>query len=249
MSESTADVRRDIEATRERMSETVGEIEAHVADRVDAVKQRLDVAQMIREHPWPALAVAFGAGLLLSATGADERVARATAGAVKGASHSTTDAARNLAAKVRGARSDSADESSDVSPAADSGTPGFAARMGTRILGLVSAPLAASFDVVLDDMRSASRELGESMRRRAYGGAGHEGVASVRDEAVTPAPVRVAEVSGGATSGSAAAEVPVPSEMLPSEIDARADAVEAVGGGTNEPPLAPGAGDLGARWA
>jgi hypothetical protein len=43
--------------------------------------------------------------------------------------------------------------------------------------------------------------------------------------------------------------VPVPPEMLPTEVDARADAVEALGGGTHEPPLAPGAGDLGARWA
>jgi hypothetical protein len=45
------------------------------------------------------------------------------------------------------------------------------------------------------------------------------------------------------------AQVPVPNEMMPSEVDARADAVEALGGGTHEPPLAPGAGDLGARWA
>jgi hypothetical protein len=37
--------------------------------------------------------------------------------------------------------------------------------------------------------------------------------------------------------------------MLPTEVDARADAVEALGGGTHEPPLEPGAGDLGARWA
>jgi hypothetical protein len=43
--------------------------------------------------------------------------------------------------------------------------------------------------------------------------------------------------------------VPVPREMLPTEVDARADAVEALGGGTHEPPLEPGAGDLGARWA
>ena len=75
MAETTADVRRDIELTRERMSSTIQELE-----------QKLNVKQMIREHPWPALAVAFGAGVILSGSKADIKAAAATAAATRGAS-------------------------------------------------------------------------------------------------------------------------------------------------------------------
>lgn len=75
MVETTADVRRDIELTRERMSSTLAELE-----------QKLNVAQVVREHPWPSLALAFGAGVLLSGSGADIKTAAVTATATKGAS-------------------------------------------------------------------------------------------------------------------------------------------------------------------
>ena len=73
MAETTADVRRDIEQTRERMSTTLTELE-----------QRLNVVQVVRDHPWPAVALAFGAGLALSASGADKKAAVATVAATKG---------------------------------------------------------------------------------------------------------------------------------------------------------------------
>ncbi len=75
MAETTADVRRDIELTRERMSSTLAELE-----------QKLNVAQVVRDHPWPALALAVGAGVLLSGSSADIKAAAATVGATKGAS-------------------------------------------------------------------------------------------------------------------------------------------------------------------
>jgi hypothetical protein len=74
MVETTADVRRDIELTRERMSSTLAELE-----------QKLNVAQVVRDHPWPALALAVGAGVLLSGSKADVRAAAATVTATKGA--------------------------------------------------------------------------------------------------------------------------------------------------------------------
>jgi hypothetical protein len=73
MAETTADVRRDIEQTRERMSTTLTELE-----------QRLNVMQVVRDHPWPVLALAFGAGLALSASGSDTKAAVATLAATKG---------------------------------------------------------------------------------------------------------------------------------------------------------------------
>ena len=75
MAETTADVRRDIELTRERMATTLQQLE-----------QKLNVKQVVRENPWPALAIAVGAGVLLSRSRADVRAAAASAAATRGAS-------------------------------------------------------------------------------------------------------------------------------------------------------------------
>ena len=75
MAETTADVRRDIEMTRERMSVTL-----------DQLEQKMNVMQIVRDHPWPALAVAVGAGVLLSGSQADVKAAAATVTATRGAS-------------------------------------------------------------------------------------------------------------------------------------------------------------------
>jgi hypothetical protein len=75
MAETTADVRRDIELTRERMSSTLAQLE-----------HKLDLTQIVRDNPWSALAIAVGAGVLLSGSGADIKAAAATVGATRGAS-------------------------------------------------------------------------------------------------------------------------------------------------------------------
>jgi hypothetical protein len=75
MVETTADVRRDIELTRERMSSTLAQLE-----------HKLNVMQLVRDHPWPAIAAAVGVGVLLSGSGADVKAAAATAAATRGAS-------------------------------------------------------------------------------------------------------------------------------------------------------------------
>ena len=75
MAETTADVRRDIELTRNRISDTLQELE-----------HKLNVTQIIKDNPWPALALAVGAGVLLSGSRADVKAAAATVTATKGAS-------------------------------------------------------------------------------------------------------------------------------------------------------------------
>jgi hypothetical protein len=89
MAETTADVRRDIELTRERMSGTIQELE-----------QKLNLAQMVRDHPWPALALAVGAGVLLSGSRADVKAAAATAAATKGASSKIGSALDDVVAQL-----------------------------------------------------------------------------------------------------------------------------------------------------
>src|SRR5512143_3222545 len=91
MAETTADVRRDIEVTRERMSNTLAQLE-----------QKLNVTEMVREHPWPALALALGAGFALSGSKADVKAAAATVTATKGASNKLADVLDEAVAGLMG---------------------------------------------------------------------------------------------------------------------------------------------------
>jgi hypothetical protein len=72
MPETTTEVRVDIEQTRERMSGAIAELE-----------RKVDVTQKVRDHPWAAVAVAFGAGVALSTSKADVRAAQVTSQATK----------------------------------------------------------------------------------------------------------------------------------------------------------------------
>ena len=110
MSERMADVQLDIARTRERISETIAELDARISERVTGITERLDVMQLAEEHPWPALAVALGVGVLLAGTAADAKVARATVRAAKEAPGATVDLARRgsgaVASVVRRGRGD-----------------------------------------------------------------------------------------------------------------------------------------------
>src|SRR5215213_6041884 len=75
MAETPADVRRDIELTRNRISDTLQELE-----------HKMNVAQIVKDNPWPALALAVGAGVLLSRSQADVKATAATLTATRGAS-------------------------------------------------------------------------------------------------------------------------------------------------------------------
>ena len=72
MAETTTEVRADIEQTRARMSGAIAELE-----------RKVDVAQKVRDHPWAAVGLAFGAGIALSASRADVRAAKVTVDATR----------------------------------------------------------------------------------------------------------------------------------------------------------------------
>jgi hypothetical protein len=99
MAETTAEVRRDIELTRERMSSTLAQLE-----------QKMNVMEIVRDHPWPSLALAFGAGVLLSGSRADVKATAATLTATRGASSKIgtvlDDLVASLVTGVRGAFDD-----------------------------------------------------------------------------------------------------------------------------------------------
>ena len=89
MAETTADVRRDIELTRERMSDTLAQLE-----------RKMNLTQIVKDHPWPALALAVGAGVLLSGSRADVKAAAATVAATQGASGRIAPVLDDLVANV-----------------------------------------------------------------------------------------------------------------------------------------------------
>src|SRR3979411_642597 len=73
MAETPADVRRDIELTRNRISDTLQELE-----------HKMNVTQIVKDNPWPALALAVGAGVLLSGSKADMKAGARAAGGTRG---------------------------------------------------------------------------------------------------------------------------------------------------------------------
>jgi len=81
------------------MSDTIGEIE-----------RKLDVAQIVRDHPWPALALAVGAGILLSGSSSDVKAAAATVAATKGASSKLGDALDEIMGSLVGGVHDALDQ-------------------------------------------------------------------------------------------------------------------------------------------
>ena len=135
MAETTTEVRAEIEQTRARMTNAIDELE-----------RKIDVNQKVKDHPWVAVGLAFGAGVALSASKADVQAAKVTADAtqktgsklglaldgvvaaliagVTEAFHSRVDTAVNeVVTSIRGSsRSqtyDSADHSTDVPIRAD----------------------------------------------------------------------------------------------------------------------------------
>ena len=89
MAATTAEVKRDIEITRERMSSTLDELEG-----------KLNIVQVVKDHPWPAIAIAVGAGIALSGSRADVKAAAATVAATKGAGSKVGDMLDDLVASL-----------------------------------------------------------------------------------------------------------------------------------------------------
>jgi hypothetical protein len=72
MPETTTEVRADIEQTRARMSGAIAELE-----------RKVDVTQKVKNNPWAAVAVAFGTGVVLSASRVDVKAAEVTTRATR----------------------------------------------------------------------------------------------------------------------------------------------------------------------
>src|SRR4051812_27826313 len=219
----TSDLRQEMAATRDRMSRDIDKLQSRASERVESARQRVNVAHLVREHPWPALGAAVVLGAIVGGSGAGRKAAAAAASGAKRAAQASKDAASGVVEKVRSRGNDS--DSVETVEAAQNKKSGFVDRM-TDALG---ASVASNLDRVLDEMRVASRGWGVRLSRRTSRHASPE-VLSERPPVVAT-PVTVVAVreevitTDVASSTSEADAVPVPNEMLPSEVDARADAV------------------------
>ena len=94
MSEATQDIREEMARTRTRMSETIDALEERVQQPIERAKERLNVLELARQHPWPALGIALLAGFALAATRADAKLVTAASDAAKSATDKLVDAVR-----------------------------------------------------------------------------------------------------------------------------------------------------------
>jgi len=112
--------RDELTRVRDRMSDTAAELGDRLMAPVETVKDKLDVVQLVRDHPWPSLAVAFGAGVAAAASGADRKAASAAADASRAAARKTADAAKAGARSVKSATSTAAESTIDTARTAPS---------------------------------------------------------------------------------------------------------------------------------
>jgi hypothetical protein len=98
-----AAARDEVARTRAHISDTIDEIETRLIAPVKAVRQRLDLMQLVRDHPWPALATAIGVGVVVSVSRADAKAATMAKEKAIDAGTAAARAARELPTTARGA--------------------------------------------------------------------------------------------------------------------------------------------------
>ena len=142
MTLKTDQAREQIIADRVRLDETKAELRELIHDRVDEAKRRADPRTYIREYPWLALGLVFGAGIALAMTGADRKAAEAVADAA-------VDAKDAIVEKVKGAEP-------DPLVFADGGADHpieWPKTAKERVLGVADGLLYRAIKPILDDMR------------------------------------------------------------------------------------------------
>src|SRR5436305_13443185 len=127
MTDTRSDIRREMAETRDRMASDLEAIKDHVTSPVRTARQRLDVAQLVREHPWPALGAAVLLGSIVGSSGADVKAVSATASGAKRAARASKDAASAAIEKLHS--SDEQDAAMPSEPASANEKPGWSARL------------------------------------------------------------------------------------------------------------------------
>ena len=98
-----AETRDQVEKARANLANTADELKERVAAPVRAVREKLDVVQLVKDHPWPAVAVAMGVGAFIAASEADKRAAQAVAEKARDAGAAGVRIAREAPSKTSAA--------------------------------------------------------------------------------------------------------------------------------------------------
>src|SRR5690349_24632383 len=106
MTDQTSEIVREMDATRAQMGRDIDQLQARAAEKVNAVRQRLDVAQLVRDHPWPAIGAAVVLGALVGGSGADEKAAVATVAGAKAAASASNSAVSGVMEKLHSSDDD-----------------------------------------------------------------------------------------------------------------------------------------------
>ena len=114
MDDPIKDVRRDIEETRARLSDTLQELDNRVESVKSAVTRNVNPMPQIREHPWLALGLALGAGIAIGMSGAERKAATAAKKGVRKAGPAIAGGAKAAARGIKGIMSGDHDEPADA---------------------------------------------------------------------------------------------------------------------------------------
>lgn len=144
---------QQVDSDRMRIGETTTELRQVLHDRVEQAKATADPRTYIRNYPWIALGLVFGAGIAVAMTGADRKAVHGAVDLTKDAGGALRDGAGDakdfVVHKVKG-------DEPDPLIYADGGAEQPIERhtsVGGRIFGSVDDLLYRALQPVLDDMR------------------------------------------------------------------------------------------------
>lgn len=157
MSDRTQDVQKDMHDTRQRMSDTIGEIERRISEAATSVRQRVDVLQMARSNPWAAVGLALGAGFAIGRSAADRRAARVVVAGAAAAGTAIADGAVAAKDAVVGLVRRGDDGSQATASNAMSQTDGSAGGIRGQIDGAIEGLLAEGLTEVMASLRRGAR--------------------------------------------------------------------------------------------
>ena len=140
---------------RKKIDDTTAEIRQLFHDRVDGAKKTIDPRTYIREYPWIAIGLVFGAGIAIAMTGADRAAAQGVVDAAKSAGGAIGDKAVDakdfVVEKVKGDEPDPliyADGGAEKPIKRDMG-------VGQRLIGRLDDAVYEALQPVIEDMRRA----------------------------------------------------------------------------------------------
>lgn len=164
MQPSVDDIRYDLAITRARMAATLEEIDSRLDDgksqvreKVEAVKERLDLRTIAEQHPWAVLAVAVAVGVAIGSSGADRRAAEAVGDAARALPDAARAAGGAVVARVQDLGGGGEEPVTFPEPATADQGPGLLGRLTDTLVDVFKV------DQFVAEMAEASRSFNRNL--------------------------------------------------------------------------------------